>query len=73
MYYDCAQAYSEYTMPTFTKAIPASHILFGTDYPLAAGAAAVAKGLTDNSGFSATAVHAIERENALALFPRLKA
>ena len=33
-YYDTAQAFNEYTLPTFTKVVPMSHILFGTDYPL---------------------------------------
>lgn len=47
-----------------------SHILFGTDYPFAQ-AATVAKGLAD-SGFTPADLRAIERDNALELFPRLK-
>ena len=71
-YYDIAQAYSPYFFPSFKKLVPLSHILFGTDYPLGAGVDVVAKGLRDNGGFSASEVRAIERENALALLPRLK-
>ena len=43
-YYDTAQAFNEYTLPTFTKLVPHSHILFGTDYPFAR-AATVSQGL----------------------------
>ena len=68
-YYDTAQAFNEYTLATLTKVVPMSHILFGTDYPFAQ-AATVAKGL-DAYGFSASDLRAINRDNALALFPRL--
>jgi predicted TIM-barrel fold metal-dependent hydrolase len=70
MYYDTAQAYNKYTLPTFTKLVPISHILFGTDYPFSR-AEVVADGLRE-FGFSAGDLRAIERDNALALFPRLK-
>jgi predicted TIM-barrel fold metal-dependent hydrolase len=50
--------------------VPTSHILFGTDYPFARGET-VAKGLAAFE-FSAADLRAIERDNALALFPRLK-
>jgi len=70
MYYDTAQAYNQYTLPTFTKVVPLSHILYGTDYPFAQPGT-VTKGLTE-FGFSAADLRAIERDNALALFPRLK-
>ena len=70
MYYDTAQAFNEYTLPTFTKLVPLSHMLFGTDYPFARGET-VAGGL-GKFGFSPAVLRAIERDNALALFPRLK-
>jgi 6-methylsalicylate decarboxylase len=70
-YYDTAQAFNPYTLATFTRVVPMSHILFGTDYPFAQ-AGTVAKGLAD-SGFSPADLRAIERDNALELFPRLKA
>jgi 6-methylsalicylate decarboxylase len=69
-YYDTAQAFSGYTLPTFTKVVPMSHILFGTDYPFAQ-ADTVASGLA-GYGFAPADLRAIERDNALELFPRLK-
>lgn len=73
-YYDSAQAFSPYTMPSFKKLVPVSHIVFGTDFPLGGGtAAAVAKGLMDNGGFTPSELRAIDRDNALELLPRLKA
>jgi 6-methylsalicylate decarboxylase len=73
-YYDTAQAFSPYTMPSFKKLVPVSHIVFGTDYPLGGGSAAqVAKGLADNGGFTESEMRAINRDNALELLPRLKA
>src|SRR6266700_6004378 len=73
-YYDTAQAFSPYTLPSFKKLVPVSHILFGTDYPLGGGSAAqVAKGLADNGGFTESELRAINRDNALELLPRLKA
>ena len=71
MYYDTAQAFNEYTLPTFTTLVPHDHILFGTDYPFAR-AETVARGLAA-SGLTADEVRAIERANALALLPRLAA
>jgi predicted TIM-barrel fold metal-dependent hydrolase len=69
-YYDTAQAFNPYTLATFTRVVPNSHILFGTDYPFAQ-AGTVAKGLAE-AGFTAANLRAIERDNALELFPRLR-
>jgi len=72
-YYDTAQAFNPYTMPSFRKFVPTSQILFGTDFPLGGGSAAiVAKGLRDNGGFTDAELRAVERDNALRLLPRLK-
>ena len=72
-YYDTAQAFNPYTLPSFKKLVPTSHILFGTDFPLGGGSgAAVSKGLIDNGGFSESELRGIDRENALELLPRLK-
>ena len=71
-YYDIAQAYNPYFFPSFKKLVPTSHILYGTDYLGGGSVEAIAKGLRDNGGFSQAELRAIERENALALFPRLK-
>ena len=72
-YYDTAQAFNPYTLPSFKKLVPASHILFGTDFPLGGGSAAiVAKGLAENGGFTSAEMRGIDRDNALALLPRIK-
>ena len=69
-YYDTAMAFSPYTLAALTRLVPTSHVLFGTDFPFGS-ADTVAKGLSDY-GFPAADLRAIERENALTLFPRLK-
>jgi len=69
IYYDTASLYGPYPWPTLLKLAPVSHILFGTDYPFFS-AGDVAKGLTE-VGLKASDLHAIERDNALELFPRL--
>jgi 6-methylsalicylate decarboxylase len=69
-YYDTAMFYNPYPLATLMKLVPTSHVVFGTDFPFAS-AETVHKGLGDY-GFSASDLRAIERENALGLFPRLK-
>jgi predicted TIM-barrel fold metal-dependent hydrolase len=69
-YYDTAQIYNPYALAALTKLVPNSHILFGTDYPFGT-AGIVAKGVSDY-GFSAADLRGIERDNALALFPKYK-
>jgi predicted TIM-barrel fold metal-dependent hydrolase len=70
-YYDTAGVYaSPAFFPSFKAIVPLPHILYGSDYPMSRGEAAAAKGLKDNGGFTASEMHAIERDNALALFPR---
>jgi hypothetical protein len=54
--------------------IPNPHILFGSDYLGNAGSAGnVVRGLESFDGFTPQQLRAVERENALVLFPRLKA
>lgn len=69
LYYDTANFYGPYPWPTMLKLVPVSHILFGTDFPFS-GAGDVAKGLTE-AGLDLCQLRAIERENALSLFPQL--
>jgi 6-methylsalicylate decarboxylase len=69
LYYDTANFYSPYPWPAMLKLVPVPHILFGTDFPFSS-AADVAKGLSE-AGLKASDLRAIERENALELFPRL--
>ncbi|HXC31066.1 MAG TPA: amidohydrolase family protein [Verrucomicrobiae bacterium] len=70
LFFDTASLDSPYPWPTLRKLSPPSHILFGTDFPFFS-AGTIAKGLRE-AGLSASELQAIERENALALFPRLK-
>jgi predicted TIM-barrel fold metal-dependent hydrolase len=70
VYVDTASMNSPYPWPTLLKLLPVSHILFGTDFPFFS-AAVIAKGLSE-VGLPASDLHAIERENALEIFPRLK-
>lgn len=70
LYYDTANFYGPYSWPTMLKLVPVPHILFGTDFPFSS-AGEVAKGLSE-AEITAGVLRAIERENALALFPRLQ-
>jgi len=70
MYYDTAQAANPYSLPTLTKLVPMTHLLFGSDYPFQR-AEAGARGLAA-FGFSAGDLRGIERTHALELFPRLR-
>ena len=70
MFYDTASMTSPYPWPTLLKLVPVPHILFGTDFPFFS-AGAIVKGLSE-VGLNASDLQAIERENALQLFPRLK-
>jgi predicted TIM-barrel fold metal-dependent hydrolase len=70
LYVDTASLNGPYPWPTLLKLLPVSHILFGTDFPFFS-AAVVAKGLSE-VGLKPSDLHAIERENSLELFPRLK-
>lgn len=69
-YYDTAQAAHPFALASLLKLIPASQVVFGTDFPYRTAADHV-RGLTDY-GFSAGDLQAIERDNALRLMPRLK-
>ena len=72
-YYDTAQAFSPYTLPSSRKMVPISRMLFGTDFPLGGGSAAmVTKGLLEDGGFTESELRAIDCENALRILPRLR-
>jgi len=70
LYFDTANFYGPYGWPTMQKLMPIAHLLLGTDFPFSS-AGEVAKGLSE-AGIAETDLRAIERENALELFPRLK-
>ena len=70
LYYDTASLFEPYSWPTLLKVVPVPHVLFGTDFPFFS-AETVAKGLSE-VGLTARDLRAIERENALQLFPRFQ-
>jgi 6-methylsalicylate decarboxylase len=70
-YYDTAQAAHPYALSSLLRLVSTSQVVFGTDFPFVS-AAAVAQGLKD-FGLSGNDLAAIERGNAAALLPRLRA
>jgi predicted TIM-barrel fold metal-dependent hydrolase len=69
-YYDTAQVSNPPAMSALTKVVAMSQIVFGTDYP-ARGIADHVKGLKECGILSPQDLQKIDRENALALVPRL--
>jgi predicted TIM-barrel fold metal-dependent hydrolase len=69
-YYDTAQGNHPGALDALRRIIPASHIVYGTDFPFRDGAEE--NGGLGNYGFSSSDLAAIERGNALRLFPALK-
>ena len=70
-YYDTAQGHHEGAMKALLAIIPPSQVLYGTDYPFWDGRK-VSNDLA-KAGFSASDMMAVDRNNALRLFPRLAA
>ena len=69
-HYDTAQAANPVAMRALTAVVPPAQLLFGTDFPYRTSAEHV-RGL-DACGFDAAALRGIERDNALAMLPRLR-
>ena len=74
LYYDIALSASPYVLRSLQELVDASRILFGSDYPFAPEILTdlVIRGIQRHEGFDEAARNLIERENALALFPRLQ-
>lgn len=74
LYYDTAISAFPTSLSSLRALVDPSHILFGSDYPFLPEAhiQQQIRGLADFAGFSADDRNAIERESALALFPRLR-
>jgi len=74
LYYDTALSAVPYALRSLQELVDPSHILFGSDYPFAPEPITIAsiKGISTYDGFDAQARAAIERNNALRLFPRLQ-
>jgi 6-methylsalicylate decarboxylase len=72
LYYDVALSTSPYVLHSLQELVDASRLLFGSDYPFAPEMATdfVIRGLKRHYEFDETARAMIERDNALALFPR---
>jgi 6-methylsalicylate decarboxylase len=73
-YYDTALAASLHCFSSLLTVTDSSHILFGTDYIFATDAAvpATIAGVHNYGAFTDEDLRAIERENALSLFPTLQ-
>jgi predicted TIM-barrel fold metal-dependent hydrolase len=69
-YYDTAQTSNKSSMSALAAIIPASQIMFGTDFPYRTSIDHV-KGLRDAGVFTDAQLMDIERGNALKLLPRL--
>jgi predicted TIM-barrel fold metal-dependent hydrolase len=69
LYYDVANSTNPSSMAALMNLVPTSQMLFGSDFPYVP-AAATANGL-DHFGLSASDLQAVNRENAMKLFPRL--
>ena len=72
-YYDLAGAANRGAVASLLQLVPATQILFGTDFPPGGTSAAVAKSLSDLGLFSDADLRAIDRDNAVRLLPRFKA
>ena len=72
-FYDTAGAANRGALASLLQLVTPSHILFGTDFPPGGSSREVAQLLADLKMFDASAMRAIDRENAVALLPRLKA
>jgi len=74
LYYDTALSAVPYALRSLQELVDPSHILFGSDYPFAPEPITIAsiKGLNEYDGFDTQTRVAIERDNALTLFPRLR-
>lgn len=70
LHYDIATSTSRATFDAITDAVPMTQLVFGSDYPYLPMAQTV-QGL-EEFGFDADDLVAIDRANAVALFPRFK-
>jgi predicted TIM-barrel fold metal-dependent hydrolase len=71
LHYEIANSANRPAIAALMNLVPTSQVLFGTDYPFIP-MPATAGGLS-NLGLSVEDLQAIRRDNAAALFPRMKA
>jgi predicted TIM-barrel fold metal-dependent hydrolase len=70
LYYEIAGSANRPAMAALTNLVPISQVLFGSDYPW--GRIGVTAAGMGNLGLSAADLHAIGRDNATSIFPRLR-
>lgn len=71
--YDLAGAANPGAVASLLQLVPSTQILFGTDFPPGGSSAEIARALGGMTLLTDADLRAIERENALRLFPRLRA
>jgi len=73
-FYDTALSANPHALRSLCELVPATQILFGSDFPFAPEPVTemTVAGLASYDGFDAPARAAVERDNALALLPRLR-
>ena len=74
LYYDIAQATHAAPLAALMQVADPSRVLFGTDFPFARNVGVIEQSIqaVDSfSGFDAATRRKVERDNAVALFPRL--
>jgi predicted TIM-barrel fold metal-dependent hydrolase len=74
LYYDIAQATHPAPMRALMEVADPSRVMFGTDFPFARNVGVIEQSIAAVNafgGFDAALRKKVERDNALALFPRL--
>jgi predicted TIM-barrel fold metal-dependent hydrolase len=69
-YYDVAGSTNRGALVSLLELVETTQIVFGTDFPPGGTSLAVARELADTGLFSESDLRAIDRENAVRLFPR---
>jgi predicted TIM-barrel fold metal-dependent hydrolase len=73
-YYDTAGAANSGAIASLLQLVASDHIMFGTDFPPGGSSAQVAKQLAElGLNLTEADMRAIDRDNAVQLFPRLRA
>jgi 6-methylsalicylate decarboxylase len=69
-YYDVAGATNRGALVSLLELVETSQIVFGTDFPPGGTSSTIARDLADTGLFSESDLRAIDRDNAVRLFPR---
>jgi len=71
-YYDLAGAANKGAIASLLQLVTPTQVLFGTDFPPGANSLDVVKALAEIGMFNAADLRAVERDNAVKLFPRFR-